>query len=278
MFVDVKVSGQIRQLAANDDLSRLASAPSPIGYSLAGGLDLVSAALQSYEHDKEGLLEAIIGRSPFLGDLLEYCRTIQTGPQAIKLECLSGHAEARSTEGIDSGELSWIQFLERYQAALRAEGFARKLSLSLASAVEEMADNIPRHSTEDSEQLPFHLVAWHVNDGSSAIAVIDHGIGILSSLTRNPKWSSISNDRDAIKKAVCENASSVVQASEGNGFETFTRNFLGIGGMITITSGSAGIDMSGSLDSKRATLRGTANFPGTSIFATCTKNGKPIFP
>lgn len=272
MVLDVKLSRQVRRLVNEASEEKLSGLPSFTSATLAGALEVAISSSSSPS------ISSIVDRSldVSIKEMREIYGRYDFGEEHFEIESLPGVAEARSVRGVEKRSETWTNFLVRYIEALSREGFSANLARGLAVAFEEMADNVNRHSGEKGGPVPRHLAVWQVSGGQSCIALVDEGIGIRRSLARNPLWADLPDDKVALSKAVQERATSIALEIEGNGFDTFTSNFLALGGRMSVTSGTGTIDLSGTIDSKHAMLSSSSRFDGTMIFAACSAKGANV--
>jgi hypothetical protein len=116
-------------------------------------------------------------------------------------------------------------FRERFVRSLRRSNFPKEFSYALVGAFGEMSDNIIQHSKRESDEYS-GLVGYNVADNYMAFGVVDVGRGVLASLSTSPIWKHVGTARDALRLAVCENASRRTDHPQGDGFRTVFKSMV----------------------------------------------------
>ena len=129
-------------------------------------------------------------------------------------------------------------YRERFVRSLKSAGFAKEFAYALAGALGEMTDNVVQHSRSDLGEFT-GLAGYHVCHGYMAFSVVDIGRGVLASLTSSPTWQHLRTPTDALRAAVCENASSRVDHPAGDGFRTLFRSLTDRNGLLRFRSDTA---------------------------------------
>lgn len=118
----------------------------------------------------------------------------------------------------DKTGLNFSLFLERFCRSMRARDFPAGFSNALGKVLDEMADNVIQHSGAQRDGFS-GIAGYHVEKGHAAIAVVDVGRGILSTLRESPEWSDLLTARDALRAIVSKGASSRTGQGPGEGFK-----------------------------------------------------------
>lgn len=110
-------------------------------------------------------------------------------------------------------EVQWEQWALHAQNAAVAYGLNRSLVDGLIGALIELQDNVYEHS----EAPQSGLVAYAVGFGMLELVVADAGVGVLSTLTKNPEFAGVRDSGEALKIAASDGASRF-DRSTGHGF------------------------------------------------------------
>lgn len=110
-------------------------------------------------------------------------------------------------------EVQWEQWALHAQNAAVAHGLNRSLVNGLIGALSELQDNVYEHS----EAPQSGLVAYAVSSGVFEFVVADAGVGVLSTLTKNPEFAGLTDSGEALKIAASDGASRF-DRSTGHGF------------------------------------------------------------
>ena len=129
--------------------------------------------------------------------------------------------------------------------------FSRKTSRArqqICGAVEEMVDNIYEHSeAPDTGVVAFYGSANHVE-----VSVGDAGIGVLSSLRSNPKFSYLRDTGTAMAEALKDGNSRYGPGEDrGYGFGTLFRALNSLDAELRFRSGDYALEISGRSPSDR---------------------------
>jgi anti-sigma regulatory factor (Ser/Thr protein kinase) len=127
----------------------------------------------------------------------------------------------------------WLDCLRAMHSSLKKHGFPHNLAGGLAGAAGEVIDNVWQHSQTD---LP-GLFAYQISHRKLTFCVADLGIGIMQSLTQNPKYRSLNTEMSAIQKAICPGVSRFDNG--GYGFSTLLRSVAELWGKTRLRSGEA---------------------------------------
>lgn len=162
-------------------------------------------------------------------------------------------------------------FRERFVRSLRASGFAREFAYALAGAFGEMGDNVIQHSGGNGDQYT-GLAAYNVARQYMAFAVMDVGRGIYASLTSNPSWR-VGTPREALRLAVCQNASRRIEQSQGDGFRTVFRSMVDRNSLLRFRSDDALLIIGDGGSHRQAVELCSARLVGLQLSACCALGG-----
>lgn len=130
----------------------------------------------------------------------------------------------------------WTHFCDRFRRAA-SRGKQSSAVLAVASVFREMADNVTWHAYESPDRPCRALAGYHVSDSGMCFSVADDGQGFLKSLQRNPIWSSLSSDSQALDAVVSKQATSRAEEATGGGFKQLFNGLLNLNGMVILRSG-----------------------------------------
>lgn len=123
----------------------------------------------------------------------------------------------------DQTGLPYQLYQERFVRSMKRAEFPVKFAEALAGALVEMTDNIIQHSRSVPGEYS-GLAGFHVSSGYMSFSVMDVGQGILASLLHSSNWSHLKSAQDALRAAVCSQASSRPDQPIGEGFRTVFRS------------------------------------------------------
>jgi hypothetical protein len=140
------------------------------------------------------------------------------------------------------GDPAWTAFVKRAEVTARGLGFGADIAAGLAGAIQEMADNIVRHS-----EAPNSGIAAFTKTGDRFEYVVgDCGIGMLASLRKAPEFQSLRDDIEALPLAVTPGVSRFGRGSGyGYGFRAVFLPLRAANGMVRLRSGHAVLEMAG---------------------------------
>jgi anti-sigma regulatory factor (Ser/Thr protein kinase) len=131
--------------------------------------------------------------------------------------------------------LWWTNCLHQLRNELIEKGFGTRLAAGLTGGVAEMVDNVWQHS-ETGES---GLLVYQVRRRKFAFSVVDSGIGVLSSLSRNPRYDWLRSSMEAIRLAIQPGVSR--EDGGGMGFATLLNNMAELWGNARMRSGEAAL-------------------------------------
>jgi anti-sigma regulatory factor (Ser/Thr protein kinase) len=141
--------------------------------------------------------------------------------------------------GADAG---WTAFVKRAEATARTIGFANDTAAGVAGAIQEMADNIVRHSDAGNSGI----AAFSRAGGRFEYVVGDSGIGMLASLKKAPEFRSLRDDLEALPLAVTPGVSRFGRGiGFGYGFRAVFLPLRATSGYVRLRSGQAVLEIAG---------------------------------
>ncbi len=129
----------------------------------------------------------------------------------------------------------WTKRLLALREELVSNGFSLKLAGALTGGVGEMVDNAWTHSSSDDPAL----LVYQVRSRKFAFSVADLGVGVLESLSKNPKYDFLRSSMEAINFAIQPGVSRLENG--GMGFATMLKSMADLWGSARIRSGEAAL-------------------------------------
>lgn len=163
-------------------------------------------------------------------------------------------------------------YRERFVRSVKSAGFAKEFAYALAGAFGEMTDNVVQHSRSDSGELS-GMAAYYVRSGYVAFTVIDVGRGVLASLTSSPAWRHLRTPSEALRAAVCENASSRANQPTGDGFRTLFRSLTDRNGLLRFRSDTALLTLGDGGHHRQGVEMSSPPLPGLQLSVCCALAG-----
>jgi hypothetical protein len=158
----------------------------------------------------------------------------------------------------------WMGCVHDLLKELIANGFPPNLARGLAGAVIEMADNVWLHSDCPMPGLVVHQVRRR----KFAFSVADIGIGVLSSLRKNPAYRQLSSSMEAIRCAI-EPGVSRDPNGGGMGFPSLLHALADLWGTARIRSGEAGLVIDRTQDERKKHSVYLPNLAGVHVSVRC---------
>lgn len=180
-----------------------------------------------------------------------------------------GQAELRCVTNLDTGDKEWWEFLSRFSTAAEETGIERTYSKALASAFHEMADNVVQHAAKKGGAVPANITGWHTANGIAAFVVLDAGRGIRASLAENSSWAHLTDDGEALRSVVCQQATRKAVNIHGDGYRTVVKNFVDRNGCLSVRSGAGELAATGTLSEGIIRSSPYPVFTGTRVAAWC---------
>lgn len=135
--------------------------------------------------------------------------------------------------------------------------------------LEELAENVIHHA--DAPMGGFAAAQGWKKNSTIEIGIVDLGIGVRASLTKNPQYADIADDVTAIETALRPRVSSTPDRNAGIGLFVTKRLLRGNGGVLVVRSGRGAV-YSGVQDARD--VRAVA-FPGT-LVALRARTDRPL--
>ncbi len=172
---------------------------------------------------------------------------------------------------------SYQLFRQRFVRSLRTCGFAEDFAYAVAGAFGEMTDNVIQHSRSQPVGDFTGLAGYHATSGYFAFGVTDLGQGVLASLAKSPNWGHLRTPSEALREAVCANASCRPDQPYGEGFRTLFQSLVDRNGLLRfrsddalLTLGDGGMHRQG-IEKSSPPLRGLQMSVCCSIFGTASE-------
>ncbi len=148
----------------------------------------------------------------------------------------------------------WDQWTTHAENAAKSQGLNAHLVAGLLGAMIEIQDNVYEHSGAPETGL----VAYATTATSFEFVVADRGVGVLSSLRKNPKYADVSDAGAALGLAITDGVSRFPsETGRGQGFNQLFRALVGHNAELRFRSGDHAL-----------TLRPGRNFTeGASVLA-----------
>ena len=125
----------------------------------------------------------------------------------------------------------------------------------------DATQNVLQHADSGGGAI---AVKMYRDRGVLELAVADRGIGIRRSLTKNKAFEALSDDADALRKALAPSCTSTPGKGRGMGLYQSKLIFAGNGGTLTVRSGSAQL----ATPQEARDVGALPSFAGTLVVAT----------
>ena len=146
-----------------------------------------------------------------------YCGLIEnilTGSHSYRSN--DGLVQLTSMSALSDEDVSWPQMVLRVRHASMEAGFTKDHSDKFAGAIGELYNNAIEHSRSAESGY----IVFSSTPGRFEFVVGDKGIGILSSLASNPRYSNIQDAGIALEAALTDGVSRFPAVSgRGTGFK-----------------------------------------------------------
>ena len=169
----------------------------------------------------------------------------------------------------------WSLFYDRFRRSA-ANGRRSDMYRAVGGVLGEMGDNVVWHAFESANKPCLALAGFYVCDGVASFCVADSGQGYLKSLRRNPAWSSLQSDNDALDAVVNKHATSRIGENEGGGFKDLFGSLLDFNGCVFLRSGGSFYQLENSGETRRLTSRASTHVAGSSITVIVSPQSDPI--
>jgi hypothetical protein len=164
---------------------------------------------------------------------------------------------------------TWHVFESRFARTMKQRGFDSSFCDAYMGVLGEMADNIVQHSGPDESHPAAGLVGFVVDENSSTFVLIDLGAGALQSLTRNPAWTTLASERDALSAMVEKSASRRTAMGPGSGYRDLFRALADRNCVIRLKSGDGVYELRGAGAGRQSESYLRPRRGGFSIEVTC---------
>jgi hypothetical protein len=158
----------------------------------------------------------------------------------------------------------WTKQLLALREQLVANGFSSKLAGALTGGVGEMVDNAWSHSSCDDPAL----LVYQVRSKKFAFSVADLGVGVLESLSKNPKYDFLRSSMEAISFAIQPGVSRLDNG--GMGFATMLQSMAELWGNARIRSGEASLIIDRTQETTIKNFIYLPQLPGLHVSARCS--------
>jgi anti-sigma regulatory factor (Ser/Thr protein kinase) len=160
-------------------------------------------------------------------------------------------------------DIWWTTCLHRLRNELSEKGFPKGLAAGLTGGVAEMVDNVWQHS----ESGDCGLLIYQVRPRRFAFSVVDTGIGVLASLSKNPRYDWLRSSMEAIRLAIQPGISR--EDGGGMGFATLLNNMAELWGNARIRSGEAALVIDRTEDIRKRREIYLPPLPGMHVSIRC---------
>lgn len=174
----------------------------------------------------------------------------------------------------DHTGLPYQLYQERFVRSLKHAEFPTKFSEALAGALFEMTDNIVQHSLREPGEFS-GLAGYHAAPGYMAFAVMDIGQGVYSSLTRSPIWKDLPSAQEALRAAVCQQASSRPDQPEGEGFRTVFKSLSDRNCRLRFRSDDVALVIEDGGTQRNGSVVSSPHLAGLQLSVCCALSGRP---
>jgi anti-sigma regulatory factor (Ser/Thr protein kinase)/ABC-type transporter Mla MlaB component len=141
---------------------------------------------------------------------------------------------------------------------------------ALHICLDEVCENVLHHAYTDLGGFGT-AQGWKAL-GDFEIGIVDLGVGIRASLTRNPAYAGVASDTEAIHTALMPRVSSTPERNAGIGLAVTRLLLAANGGSFTVRSGGGVVrDVAGTTESEAT----SAYLPGT-VIALRANSGRPL--
>ncbi|MDW5597165.1 hypothetical protein VSS74_22655 [Conexibacter stalactiti] len=248
-----------------DDVERLIGDLDPLArLSRPVMLDLDVSGLVSLGAPAAAWLVAVVERARH-ADLLAHAAIIDSKRAGATL------AAATGIGGRPPTAVHGYRFMERFSTQDELHAITEALSGTLAArggllpaeqlglrmCLDELGENVTFHADSPTGGV---ISAWHPADTYEfEIGVADLGIGMRTSIARNPEHADVADDLDAMARVVTPRVTSTPHRNSGFGLPIASITFTANGGAFYLRSGAA-VAKTGMNTSMRAT---SPHLPGT---------------
>lgn len=163
----------------------------------------------------------------------------------------------------------WLAFRRRMEDAARKSGLAIQFARGLVATAEEMVNNVIAHS----EYPQSSVVGYRWSENEFEYVVADSGIGVLNSLSNNPRYSFLVDSGEAIEFAIRSGESRFGKGSgHGFGFDNLVINIANQNSQIRFRSGDHSLTLDGTSAQTHKIIRQCSDTKGFLISVICTSH------
>ena len=174
---------------------------------------------------------------------------------------------------LNDDRLAWNDFSIRASRAAQAAGFTKDDAWQLTAAIGEIYGNVVDHS----ERIDSGYVAYATNGKTFEFVVGDSGIGVLSSLHKNPAYANIADSGTALEYALSEGVSRLQEPGHGFGFKPILVGLANISTRVRFRSGDYGRELQRSADGTiPVTTTQLARIKGLFCSVLCTASAERL--
>ena len=174
----------------------------------------------------------------------------------------NGHYSVLNIPSTDDNHVWKRRVDSRLRTKLEKVGFSIKFAKALSGAAIEIVSNVWEHScTQRASILAYQLEQQRVE-----FVVADLGIGVLKSLTQNPRYKSLQTSPQALEMAA-KGASS--KRENGFGFGELIKA-VADHGAVRLRSGAGILNIRGTIDQRLWKRQFGVELPGLQVAFTCT--------
>jgi hypothetical protein len=269
MVLDSSMLADLRELAATEDLVQLENLS--FSHATVGGIVDLACMRSSATEPLRAVFDIWASSSPVLENAF---RVLENGRLPSTSEMWSGkRIEFFPIRGpMWSEPIHFHPFESRFRKAAVEAGFGVGAD-GLASALFEMADNIPQHSASRTSCSTSGLIGYFVEEGHVAFAVGDLGRGMLASLKENPAWDHLTNSKDALLAVIHDHASRRSGLGQGEGFKQVLRSLVERNGLLFLSSLEGRLTLRQRSDGEHAVVEFINAFPGVQLSVNCSLRG-----
>lgn len=160
-------------------------------------------------------------------------------------------------------DIWWTSCLHQLKNEMMEKNFPNRVASGLTGGVAEMVDNVWQHS----ESSVSSLLIYQVRRRKFAFSVVDTGIGVLPSLSKNPRYDWLRSSMEAIRLAIQPGVSR--GDGGGMGFASLLNNMAELWGTARIRSGEAALVIDRTEDDRQRNEIYLPPLPGLHISVRC---------
>lgn len=184
-------------------------------------------------------------------------------PQRFEFIVVLGEPEVTSDR--------WFEFASRLRLSAKAIGFSMTEATDFGAAVQEMADNAVLHSSTSVGAL----IGYRAIEESIVCTIADVGVGVLASLRTSPRYKHLKLHSEAIRTALKEGESRLIDRPGGFGFNEVFKTMAKHRGTVRFRSGEAAVSLDGQDDFTDISLVHSVDFrPGFQVTICCRSSDR----